>query len=65
MCELSQTGNPIDTVTVVDKMERKKQISGSDDAVYIADLSASVPSASNIEYYIDIVEEKSLLRARL
>ncbi len=63
MCELSETGNPIDTVTVVDRMERKKQISGSDDAVYIADLSASVPSASNIEYYIDIVEEKSLLRA--
>ena len=41
----------------------KKQISGPDDAVYIADLTSSVPSASNIDYYIDIVEEKSLLRA--
>ncbi|MBT3318480.1 MAG: replicative DNA helicase [Clostridia bacterium] len=63
MGELSETGNPIDTVTVVDKLERKKLISEPDEMVYIADLANSVPSASNILYYIEIVEQKSLLRA--
>lgn len=63
MLELSESSSPIDTVTVVDRMEKKDQIAGPDDAVYISDLTSSVPSASNVEYYIDIVEEKSLLRA--
>lgn len=63
MAELSETGNPIDTVTVVDRLERKKLISQPDETVYIADLASSVPSASNVLYYIDIVEQKSLLRA--
>jgi len=61
--ELSEAGNPIDTVTVVEKMERKGLIESADDTVYIADLAGSVPSASNIMYYIDIVEQKSILRA--
>lgn len=63
MGELSELGKPIDTVTVIDKLERKGLIEGSDDTVYIADLASSVPSASNIMYYIDIVEQKSVLRS--
>ncbi len=63
MGELSELGKPIDTVTVIDKLERKGLIEGADDTVYIADLASSVPSASNIMYYIDIVEQKSVLRS--
>ena len=63
MCELCEAGMPIDTVTVVDKLERKGLLSDTDDMIYIADLAGSVPSASNVSYYIDIVEQKSTLRA--
>ncbi|MGI5848965.1 MAG: replicative DNA helicase [Christensenellales bacterium] len=63
MRDLAETGKPIDTVTVVDKLERNGQLEDADDTVYIADLAASVPSASNILHYIDIIEQNSLLRA--
>jgi replicative DNA helicase len=62
MCELCETGSPIDTVTVVDRLDRKGLLNGTDDTIYIADLSGSVPSASSVGYYIDIVEQKSVLR---
>ena len=63
MCALSEAGKPIDTVTVVNRMERDGQLDGADDTVYIADLAGCVPSASSIAHYIDIVEQKSVLRA--
>lgn len=63
MSELSESANPIDTITVVDRLEKKGFLEDADDTVYIADLAGSVPSASNILYYIDIVEQKSILRS--
>ena len=54
MLELSEVGKPVDTITVVDRLERKGLLESAEDTVYIADLSASVPSASNIQHYIDI-----------
>ena len=62
MCELCEVGKPVDTVTVVERLERKNQLD-EDGAVYVASLSSSVPSAQSIAYYIDIVEQKSVLRA--
>lgn len=62
MCELCETGTPVDTITVVEKLDRKGQLNGTDDTLYIADLSGNVPSASSVGYYIDIVEQKSVLR---
>jgi replicative DNA helicase len=62
MRELSESGKPIDTVTVVDRLERKGQLEGPDDTIYIADLASSVPSASNINHYIDIIEQDSVRR---
>jgi replicative DNA helicase len=62
MRELSEAGKPIDTVTVVDRLERKGQLESVDDTIYIADLAASVPSASNILHYIDIIEQDSVRR---
>ena len=63
MRELSEAGKPIDTVTVVDRLERKGQLEGPDDTLYIADLSMCVPSASNILHYIDIIEQDSVRRS--
>jgi replicative DNA helicase len=63
MRELSEAGKPIDTVTVVDRLEHKGLLEGTDDTVYIADLAMSVPSASNILYYIDIIEQDAVRRS--
>ncbi len=63
MGELAETGVPVDTITVVDRLERMGQLNDADDTIYIADLASCVPSASNIGYYINIVEEKSTQRA--
>lgn len=62
MCELCEAGKPVDTVTVVERLERKNQLD-EDGTVYVASLSSSVPSAQSIGHYIDIVEQKSVLRA--
>lgn len=62
MRELSEAGKPIDTVTVVERLERKGQLEGPDDTIYIADLPSAVPSASNILHYIDIIEQDSVRR---
>ncbi len=62
MRELSEAGKPVDTVTVVERLERKGQLESPDDTVYIADLPAAVPSASNVLHYIDIIEQDSVRR---
>lgn len=62
MRELSEAGKPIDTVTVVDRLERKGQLDGPDDTIYVADLASGVPSASNVLHYIDIIEQDSVRR---
>ncbi len=63
MAELAETGVPIDTVTVVDRLERMGQTMNADETIYVADLATAVPSASNIGYYVEIVEQKAVLRA--
>lgn len=63
MGELSEAGIPVDTVTVVDRMERMGQLQSADDTIYVADLASCVPSASNIGHYVNIVEQKAILRA--
>lgn len=65
MGDLSESGIPVDTVTVVDRLERMGQLEGADDTIYIADLASCVPSASNIGYYVEIVEQKAVLRAMI
>lgn len=62
MSELCEMGKPVDTVTVIERLERKDQID-QDATVYIAELSSSVPSALSVMHYIDIVEQKSVLRS--
>jgi replicative DNA helicase len=53
---------PIDTVTLNHVLRRKKQLQEVGGLGYIATLPDKVPSAANLEYYLDIVLEKYLLR---
>ncbi|WP_408008795.1 replicative DNA helicase [Pseudalkalibacillus sp. A8] len=62
MVNLSEKGEPIDLVTVTSELQDHKLLEEVGGVSYLSDLANSVPTAANIEYYGQIVEEKSLLR---
>ncbi|OZM56587.1 replicative DNA helicase [Lottiidibacillus patelloidae] len=59
---LSERSEPIDLVTVTSELQDRKLLEEVGGVSYLSDLANSVPTAANIEYYSQIVEEKSLLR---
>ncbi|MCF6139098.1 replicative DNA helicase [Pseudalkalibacillus berkeleyi] len=62
MVDLSEKGEPIDLVTVTSELQDRRLLEEVGGVSYLSDLANSVPTAANIEYYGQIVEEKSLLR---
>ncbi len=60
--ELANEKIPVDITTVTDKLKNKKLLSQIGDVDYLLEIIDSVPSASNVDYYINIVHEKALLR---
>lgn len=62
MIELSEKGEPVDLVTVTSELLDRKWLDDIGGVSYLSDLANSVPTAANIDYYSQIVEEKSLLR---
>ncbi|MCX7886643.1 MAG: replicative DNA helicase [Verrucomicrobiae bacterium] len=52
----------VDTVTLTQRLQDKNLLDEVGGAVYIADLAAHVPTLANLEHYLDIIEEKYLLR---
>jgi len=62
MSELYQEQEPVDLVTLTARLQNKQQLEEVGGVSYLADLANSVPTAANVDYYAQIVEEKSLLR---
>ena len=62
MTELVSRAQPVDSVTIVDALERADKLASAGGLGYIAELSLFVPSAANVSYYINIVEDRSVLR---
>ena len=62
LTDLSEKNVPVDITTVTESLDKNgylKQIGGVE---YLSDIINMVPSASNIDEYIKIVEEKAVLR---
>lgn len=59
---LYNANQPIDPLTVSDALHRKGELERIGGAGYLTDLMEGVPTASNIEYYAEIVEEHGLRR---
>ena len=59
---LYNANQPIDPLTVSDALHRKGELDRIGGAGYLTDLMEGVPTASNIEYYAEIVEEHGLRR---
>ena len=62
MSELFDKGEPIDTISVINKLKKNKQIDDVGGAYFITGLVESVPTTANIESYAKIVLEKFMLR---
>lgn len=62
MLELAEEDEPIDLITLTSKLQNKQQLEEVGGIKYLSELANAVPTAANIDYYAQIVEEKSMLR---
>jgi len=60
--ELFETQSPIDVLTLSNKLEDKKQIGDVGGVSYLTSLVNSVPTASHVAQYAQIVHDKATLR---
>ncbi len=60
--QLNMEENPVDVLTVVDKLEKTGKLNEVGGLGYIADLSSMVVTSANIEYHANVVAEKYLSR---
>ena len=59
---LDSNGKVIDLTTVADELKNRNWLKQIGDIEYLTEIIESVPSASNIDEYIKIVEDKAILR---
>ncbi|WP_442604557.1 replicative DNA helicase [Paenibacillus sp. KN14-4R] len=62
MLELSDENEPIDLITLTARLQDKGVLEDIGGVSYLSDLASAVPTSANIDYYAQIVEEKSMLR---
>lgn len=62
MIELYQKQEPIDLLSVANKLKENKVLKESGGNAYLTDLVNSVPTASNVKHYAEIVRKKKILR---
>ncbi|MFC5703109.1 replicative DNA helicase [Cohnella faecalis] len=59
---LNDDNEPFDLITLTARLQDKGELEEVGGVGYLAKLASSVPTAANVEYYAQIVEEKSMLR---
>jgi len=62
MLELYEAREPIDLLSLSNKLEEKEQLEEIGGSSYLAGLVSGVPSASNVAHYARMVEKKAILR---
>uniref|UniRef100_UPI004056D464 replicative DNA helicase n=1 Tax=Acetatifactor sp. TaxID=1872090 RepID=UPI004056D464 len=62
MIELNDEGNPVDLVTLQNRLKEKDVPPEVSSLEFVRDLITAVPTSANIKYYANIVAEKSTLR---
>ena len=62
MVDLAESSRPIDMITLVEELDRRKLLEAIGDVGYVSGLLDGVPDRPSIEHYIKIVRDKALLR---
>ncbi len=62
---LVERDEPIDPITVCEELRSKDMLEKAGGREYVVSLTDFVPSAANVKYYAEIVQEKAILRKLL
>ena len=62
MVELCNEGQPVDLITLQNRLKEKELPPDISSMEYVRDLIAAVPTSANVKYYANIVSEKAVLR---
>ena len=62
MVDLSEASKPIDLITLIEELDRRKELEAIGDVGYVSGLLDGVPDRPSIEHYVKIVRDKALLR---
>jgi replicative DNA helicase len=62
MRDLQETGRPVDMITLVEELDRRKEVESIGGVAYLSSLIDGVPERPSIEHYVRIVRNKALLR---
>ncbi len=62
MVDLFEKNEPQDLITVHNELAKNGKLEAAGGALYLAELTETVPVASNIDYYARIVRDKAVLR---
>ena len=62
MLEVWENSEPIDILSVGNRLEEKGELKKIGEKSYLASLAETVPSSSNVKSYAQIVKKKSILR---
>jgi replicative DNA helicase len=63
MRELQERGEPIDQLTLAERLQNKSLLERAGGRAYLAELAGSTPSPGNFSSYADLVAKKHLLRS--
>lgn len=62
MVDLNEDNQPMDLITLTALLRDRGQLEEVGSVSYLAKLASAVPTAANVDYYAQIVEEKAMLR---
>ena len=62
MVEMYDQKQPIDLITIQQRLKDRQQLEGVGGLAYLSSLPDVVPSAANLDYYLGIVRDKHILR---
>jgi replicative DNA helicase len=62
MVALYEKNEPIDVITLSDELKKRNELDDIGGTYYLTELASMVPSAANIEYHLNIIREKAILR---
>src|SRR6202040_2422375 len=62
MVDLAESSRPIDMITLIEELDRHKDLQPIGDVGYVSSLLDGVPDRPSIEHYVKIVRDKALLR---
>jgi len=65
MVDLLAQGHAVDLITVMDALSKRRELDAIGGAAYLAFLTEGIPRNPNIESYVRIIKDKSLLRQLL